>query len=244
MARCYVRLTSDFEEWLWTSALKPDISCERPLPALRIAAEVCLTLGVLVALFVGYELLWTNHATGEAQRAAASTLQRAWKPPAASKGAPADPKPRLGEPFAMLRIPRLGDAWQWAVYEGVRRDDLRKGPGHYPDTARPGQVGNAVIAGHRTTNGEPFAHLDRLRKGDQLVLETASRRVVYRVDATEIVPPTRVSVLLPVPNEPGVRPTKARLTLVTCHPRWGSTSRLITYATLVSSTERGLQGKV
>lgn len=226
--------------------MKRDISF-----ALRVAAEVCLTLGVLVALFVGYELLWTSHVTGEAQREAASSLQRAWIPPPpstpstpSSKGVPADPAPKLGEPFAMLRIPRLGDAWQWAVYEGVRRDDLRKGPGHYPDTARPGQVGNVVIAGHRTTNGEPFAHLDRLRNGDQLVLETASRRVVYRVDAAEIVPPTRISVLLPVPNKPGAKPTQAHLTLVTCHPRWGSTSRLITYTTLVSSTPRRLPGKV
>ncbi len=240
--------------------MKTDISAElavstpgSPAPerlsVLRIAAELCLTLGALVALFVCYELFWTNHVTGEAQREAASSLHEAWNPPAglasaAPATAPVDPKPKLGEPFAILRIPRLGNSWQWAVLEGVRRNDLRKGPGHYPETARPGQIGNVVIAGHRATNGEPFAQLDRLRPGDQIVVETASRRIVYRVDSAEIVRPTQIGVLQPVPNLPGVRPTQAHLTLVTCHPRWGSTSRLITYTTLVSSTPRRLPGKV
>jgi sortase A len=237
--------------------MKTDISAERttntprsgsPAPSvLGVVAELCLTFGVLVALFLGYELVWTNHLTGQAQREASDALHDAWKPspaPKASKAPPVDPPPSLGKPFAMLRIPRLGDDWQWAVIEGVERRDLQRGPGHYPDTARPGEVGNVVIAGHRATHGEPFAHLDRLRTGDEVVVETATRRIVYRVDSSEIVLPTKVGVLLPVPNEPGVAPTKARLTLVTCYPRWGSSKRMIFYTTLVSSTVRHVPGKV
>jgi sortase A len=212
--------------------------------ALSVIAEVCLTLGVLVALFVGYELVWTGHVTGQAQREATAALHDAWKTVPTPSHAPVDPTPALGEPFALLRIPRLGDAWQWAVIEGVRQADLRDGPGHYPDTVRPGEVGNVVIAGHRATHGQPFAHLGRLRSGDEVVVETATRRNVYRMDSREIVRPTQISVLLPVPNEPGVWPTKAHLTLVTCHPWWGASNRMIIYTTLVSSTVRELPGKV
>ena len=78
-------------------------------------------------------------------------------------GSSADPStpsstcPSNGEPFAILRIPRLGDNFQVPIVEGVSLADLAEGVGHYPDTALPGEVGNFSVAGHRATNGEPFA---------------------------------------------------------------------------------------
>ena len=70
-----------------------------------------------------------------------------------------------GEAFALLRIPRLGEDYRVPIVEGVSLEDLAAGVGHYPDTALPGEVGNFSVAGHRATNGEPFAYLDQLRNG-------------------------------------------------------------------------------
>ncbi len=112
------------------------------------------------------------------------------------------------------------------VVQGVSDEDLRRGPGHYPQTALPGQVGNAAIAGHRTTYGAPFYSLNELRVGDSISLtDTAGRTFVYRVsEPPRVVSPSDVSVLDPTPF--------AQLTLTTCNPRFSATSRLVVFARL------------
>jgi sortase A len=98
----------------------------------------------------------------------------------------------------------------------------------------PGDVGNFAVAGHRATHGEPFRNLDLLKPGDAVVIETDDRWFTYRVTDSEIVTPTDVEVILPVPNKPGAQPTQALITLTTCHPRWASTERMIVYGQLES----------
>ena len=107
--------------------------------------------------------------------------------------------------FAMMRIPRFGEDWYKPVFEGTSWGVLGKGVGHYPDSALPGQVGNFSIAGHRTTYGQPFHNLDSLQQGDVVVVETDDRYFVYRITFTEpqIVKPTQVDVIAPVPGQPG-----------------------------------------
>ena len=84
-----------------------------------------------------------------------------------------DPVARMqDDALARLEIPKIGQ--DVFVVPGVDIDDLKDGPGHYPDTPLPGQLGNAAIAGHRTTYGAPFAHLERLVAGDVIVVETAT----------------------------------------------------------------------
>jgi sortase A len=144
----------------------------------------------------------------------------------------------FGKGFAFLHIPRLGKNWTVPVVEGVDLPDLARGVGHYPDTARPGQIGNFAVAGHRATNGEPFATLDRMRAGDFVVAETRSRWFTYVVDRTEIVEPDSTWVLDPVPGKPGATPTQALLTLTTCNPRWASTQRLIVFGHLQESLSK------
>lgn len=144
--------------------------------------------------------------------------------------------PAAGRPVAELTIPRLSDSW--VVVQGVSLDDLALGPGHYPGTALPGQVGNFAVAGHRATHDQPFAFLDQVRVGDRLIVTTATRVYVYRVFHSMLVQPTQVNVLDPVPGEPGVVPTQRRITLTTCNPRWGHTTRLIVYGVLASTTVR------
>jgi sortase A len=123
-------------------------------------------------------------------------------------------------------IPRIGlNAF---VVEGVSEDNLRKGPGHYPNTALPGQAGNAAIAGHRTTYGAPFNSLNELKVGDKISLtDTAGRTFVYQVSKPpQVVSPSDVAVLNPTGFP--------QLTLTTCNPRFSATSRLVVVGRLTS----------
>ena len=112
---------------------------------------------------------------------------------------------RLGETVAKLTLPRLDTTL--FVVEGTDQKDLKKGPGHMPGTALPGVAGNCVIAGHRDTHFRP---LEKIRKGDEVELETKYGRFRYQVRSMEVVSPTNVSSLYPT--------TDAILHLITCYP--------------------------
>ena len=135
--------------------------------------------------------------------------------------------PDAGAAFALIRIPkidRLKDGWN--IVEGVTTQDLRTGAGHMPDTALPGQPGNAVISGHRTTWGQPFHELDALDPGDRIEVDTALGTHVYEVKEIRVVAPTDVWVAGPREG--------AWLTLTTCHPKFSARQRLVIGAELVS----------
>ena len=100
------------------------------------------------------------------------------------------------------------------MVEGVSLPDLKKGPGHYPETPLPGQEGNAAIAGHRTTYGAPFNRLDELEPGDEVTVTTVQGEFTYEVTETQIVSPTQVDVL----DDKGDN----RLTLSACHPKYSA----------------------
>lgn len=143
--------------------------------------------------------------------------------------------PAIHEPFARIRIPvieRLVDGW--TVVEGVRRDDLRNGAGHMPWTPLPGQPGNAVISGHRTTYGAPFHELDILRAGDRIEVETALGTHVYEVRASFVVRPSDVWVTEPLEG--------AWLTLTTCNPRFSARERLVVQAELIAGPNAPVVG--
>jgi sortase A len=211
--------------------------------------ELAITAGVLLLLFVVWELGVVGFTTNRAQAATVDTLERQFaqptptapstSSPTASPTTPTTvPVPPPGDAFEILRIPRLGAAWAKPVYQGVGLDVLAKGIGHYPDTQLPGQVGNAAFAGHRAGHGNPLIDIDTIRPGDAIVVETADTYVIYRADRSEIVPPTDVKVLAPVPDQPGVAPTEAWLTLTSCEPKYGSTNRFIVFAKLDRSVPR------
>lgn len=203
--------------------------------AARGLGELLITAGLVLLLFVAYQLVWTNVEAERAQGQVADQIREAWERPTGRTGAgegTATGKTDFGEGFAFLRIPRLGEEYSVPVVEGVGLDVLSRGVGHYPDTVRPGQVGNFAVAGHRATNGEPFAYLDRLRPGDAVVAETRDAWFTYVVDSTRIVRPSDTWVIDPVPGKPGAEPTERLLTLTTCNPRWSSTERLIVFAHL------------
>ena len=205
--------------------------------AVRGLGELCITAGLVVLLFVAYQLVWTNYEAHRAADRVSDEIRDSWaRPPGRTTGGTEARTPvDFGQGFAFLHIPRLGKHWSVPVVEGVDLPDLARGVGHYPDTARPGQVGNFAVAGHRATNGEPFATLDRVRPGDVVVAETRRRWFTYVVDRTEIVEPDSTWVVDPVPGKPGAAPTEPLLTLTTCNPRWASTQRLIVFGHLQES---------
>jgi sortase A len=143
----------------------------------------------------------------------------------ATTAATAPPEP--GDPVARLVVPAIGI--DQVIVSGVGLDELKKGPGHYPDTPLPGEIGNAAIAGHRSTFGAPFARVDELERGDEIdVTRPDGTRYVYRVVDWRIVEPTEVSVIANTPD--------AQLTLTSCWPKFSAAKRIVVRAVLDSSS--------
>ncbi|MCD9198613.1 class E sortase [Aeromicrobium wangtongii] len=204
---------------------------------LRGFAELLLTVGALLAALAFYLLVWTNLQTAAAQK---DLLQefRSQQQTDQTGQAGRQTRPGTGDGLNVLHIPRLGKDWKRVVVEGVDMKSLNTAPGHFPDTALPGQVGNYAVAGHRATHGEPFADLDRMVAGDKVYVEAANGWFTYQVTWSRIIAPNHTEILAPVAGKPGQAPTARTLTLITCHPRWGSTERLVVGAQLVE--ERSL----
>ena len=217
----------------------------------RGLGQTLVTAGLVVLLFVVYEVYVTDVFADRRQSAVADELRDAWDggdPTVATPGAPPAEIP-LGEGFAFLRIPRLGTDYVRAVVEGSGADQLQQGPGHYVGSAMPGELGNFAVAGHRVGTGSPFLDLDLLRPGDAVVVETVDQWFTYRVlgdpatgDHTadpsgipgmRIVLPSEVDVISPTPGSPAsTPPSGAYLTLTTCHPEYSARERLIVHAVL------------
>lgn len=196
-----------------------------------------MTLGVLVLLFVVWQVWWTDVESDRAQSATVSSLSREFASPPgdAAPGVPADVPANA---TAIVRIPRFGADYARPLVEGTTADDLAQGLGHYVGTAGPGAVGNFAIAGHRTTYGKPLAEIDTLRTGDRIVVETRAGWTVYAVTSHEIVRPWESDVIAAVPGDRAATPTKAVLTLTACHPRFSAKFRWITHADLVEKRTR------
>lgn len=223
---------------------------------LRGTGQTLITLGVVLLLFCVYELKVTNLVTARAQEQLADDLRAQWDapvaapaptptagpalagpPPTAAPTPPPVPPVELGSGIAVLRIPRLG-AWNDrppVVVEGVSTTDLKKGPGHIPGTALPGEVGNVVLSGHRTTYGAPFERFDELQPGDAVVVETRDSWFTYVVTGTRIVRPSATEVTYPVPGERRATPTERLLTMTTCHPRFSARQRMVVSAELTAT---------
>lgn len=204
------------------------------------AGELLVTAGLILLLFAAWQLWWTDVTANRVQDATVSTLEQDFRERPAKEPAPSAVPKELesGKAFAIVRIPRFGADYARPVLEGTTRDILKLGVGHYAGTALPGEVGNFAMAGHRTTYGRPFHTIDTLKVGDRVVLETRTEFSVYEVSESDIVLPTDVGVLEPVPNEPGKKPTQAVMTMTSCHPKYSATERFIVHGTLVKSVPR------
>lgn len=209
---------------------------------LGTTGELLITVGVVLVLFLVWQLWWTDVVADRDQDAVVRSLQEQWGTHGHTDGsapiAPRQAGPPPGIPvvpnatvFATLHI-RGFDRPVVPLAEGVGLQDVLNvlGAGHYPGTAMPGQVGNFAVAGHRTTYGKPFHDIDRLREGDPIVVETRDAFYVYRVTSSEIVLPDQVSVIAPVPADPGAAPTERIMTLTACHPLYSARERYVVHA--------------
>ena len=127
-----------------------------------------------------------------------------------------------GEPIGRIEIPAI-DA-DYVVVQGTEEADLKLGPGHYPDTALPGQGRTVAIAGHRTTYGAPFNQIDKIDVGDPIALEMPYGRFTYDVTATKIVDPSQTGIVRDVGRD--------RLVLTSCHPLYSAAQRYAVIADL------------
>jgi sortase A len=217
----------------------------------RRLGSLLLALGVLMLVWGVVVWMWGDPATGAytwwQQRKLAGEYEQTvdryrparTSPPASSPAASPTHAPRdlrrlarrfrleseRGDPIGRIRIQRLG--LSMLVVNGTDAGPLKRGPGRDLRTFMPGEGELVYIAGHRTTWGAPFAHIDSLRNGDRVVLEMPYGRFVYRVSSSVIVPAEDMRRLLSAGRE--------ELALQACHPRFSARERYIVYATPVSA---------
>ena len=199
-------------------------------------SQLVFTAGLVALLFVVYQVWITDWSSDQQQEQIADDLRDEWAQPAVPGVAPSD----FGEAFAFLHIPSFGPGWQpRAVVEGTDPEELAEGPGHYVNSAMPGEPGNFAMAGHRVGRGSPFLELDQLDPGEAVLVETADAWFTYRVTDSEIVHPSDMSVVAPVPGGAlDAAPQGAYLTMTTCNPKFSNRERLVVHAELESSTSK------
>lgn len=211
---------------------------------LRQLSTILILAGLLLLLDVGLTLVWQEPVSSlyaqYRQDALADDLEELSRPdlrPAeveALKRLPLDKdraaflaralkrRTDTGDAIGRIRIPEIDVSK--VVVEGTDGGSLRKGPGHYPETPLPGIRGTVAIAGHRTTYGAPFRDLDKLERGDLIVLEMPYGRFEYRVQEERIVDPSATWVTKRVGHD--------RLVLTACHPKYSAAQRIVTFARL------------
>jgi sortase A len=214
--------------------------------ALRLLSTVLIVAGVLCVVDAVLTVTWQEPASAlyakitqdrlngrletlerrpllvAAQRRALRRLTATQRVPVLARAFRRRLKP--GDPIGRIRIPRIGASY--VVVEGDDAASLRKGPGHFHDTPLPGLPGTVAIAGHRTTYLAPFRHIDELRHGDAIALDTPYARFTYRVQSTRIVlPDARRFVTRAVGYD--------RLALSACQPLYSASHRIIVFARLV-----------
>jgi sortase A len=218
-----------------------------------LAGELMIIVGALLGLYVVWQLFYTDIEANQIQDQTVQDLDWAYTPPITAGTTTSDEQltipdefklspdtaPDMEEPafattFATLYVPRWGEDYVKPISEGVDRHKIldRLGIGHYERTAMPGGLGNFAISAHRTTYGKPFNRIAELKKGDYLIVQTEDAWFVYKVTGHEIVRPTDVQVIAPVPDDPGAEPDNHYITLTSCHPMYSAAQRYVVHGVL------------
>lgn len=204
---------------------------------------------LFLASLLVYRLWISNYFSDKAAESAREELVASWSlnsgitipfSAPASTIAPEEVKPINAptdqEAFALLYIPRIGnDVWATPIFEGVKSKQLNSGIGHYPDSDLPGQDGNFSLFGHRSSYGQPFSHIERLRVGDEVIVETKEFFFVYTLKYDKIVKPSAMWVTEPTQLselELAADDPYRVITLITCEPRWSIAKRWVWWGVL------------
>lgn len=227
----------------------------RRISIVGIFGELLVTAGMLVLLFLGWQLWWNGPVASGQQSDAAAKQSREWLQQATESPAPTpvptptlDPvsqQPDYGEPpvmgapaavqsFAVMYVPRFGADWSRVIRESTDVEKVLNsytaGVGHYTETQMPGAIGNFAVAGHDTGWGNTFIDVSKLRIGDAIYIQTRDAWYTYRFRNFEYVQPNAVSVLLPVPRASGAQAANRIMTITTCNPPYHAAERLIAYS--------------
>ena len=214
---------------------------------IRAFGELCITAGLILILFVVWQLWWTDIAANKDNEVLADQLITEWRDNPANE-LPDDPDtPYVAEPvdensgFGIMYVPRFGEDYYRTVAEGVSLEPVlnRMGVGRYPSSAMPGEVGNFAIAGHRVTYGKPLNQIHQLRPGDEIVVQTSDGFYTYTFRNFEIVLPDATEVLAAVPTLPEYKGKDRIMTLTACNPMFSARERYIAYAELTDWTPAG-----
>ncbi len=191
--------------------------------ALLVTGLALVLAGLMTLAGVFAYIHYTNRRAASAQQ----ELFRAWEERPLSPG---EDEVAVGDGIARLIVPRIGlDAIVVELWGLDDSENLKRGPGHIPETAYPGEEGNCVISGHRTTYGAPFRHIEQLEPGDEIILETAGHRFIYLVYGQKIVSPSDLSVL----EQEG----EPKVTLTACHPWYSAAQRIVVMGELATSED-------
>jgi sortase A len=239
-----------------------DSAPERParhrLSFFGVAGEVLVTAGVLVLLFIAWQNVFNSWVLNGQQNGAAAQLGKQWlessAPPAgatpkpstgadggasvaANADVPVESEPGNAQTIAVMYVPRFGTDWKRTIRQGTGLDVLNSsqaGIGHYASTAMPGGVGNFAVAAHDTGYGSSFLHMQNLRVGDKIYVQTKDGFYTYAFRNYQYVQPTEVAVLDPVPRQQGAQASDRIITMTTCNPPYHTVERLISYGVLES----------
>ncbi len=188
---------------------------------LRFVASVMMVSGTLLIADAAATLLWQEPVSAYVAERQQDSLKRLLvDPPEPVERRVRRREPLPGDAIGKLDIPAIGVSEY--VVEGTDTGNLRKGPGHYPETPLPGEPGTVAVAGHRTTYGAPFRDLDDVKPGNEIIFDTPFGRFIYRVEETKIVDDQDLSVLKSVGYK--------RLMLSACHPLYSAAQRIIVFA--------------
>ena len=192
---------------------------------LRWFGVLCLMGAAYFAGYVAWLLWGTGIQTQQAQNGFQPIVGQWIAAPEPLPAIGAAPRILPGDAYAVILIPKIG--LDMVVVQGTDYEDLKKGPGHYPDTADPWDAtGRVGIAGHRTTYLHPFFHLDQVQPGDTISLITRYGQFDYVVSANFVLPEETAGKVLEQTPDP-------TLVLTTCNPKYASSQRLIVTAKLV-----------
>jgi sortase A len=222
---------------------------------IRIVSTVLIIAGGLLLLDAGLTVIWQEPVSAIYGRinqgklgGQLEKLEAAPLPPVEQRALKAlpDPSRRLaflarslrrkakdGAAVGRIRIPRIGASY--VIVNGTNSGDLRKGPGIYEQTPFPGAGGTTGIAGHRTTYGAPFRHVDQLKNGNRIIVTMPYGQFTYTVERLQIVKPTALWVVNRVSYD--------RLVLSACHPLYSAAKRIIVFARLTDAQARGAARK-
>ncbi|MDD7928281.1 class E sortase [Microbacterium thalli] len=218
-----------------------------------VLGELLLTAGVVMLLFVSWQMWFGDMIISSQKQAEASALAQQWADaaqsappsetpePAETSEAPAEPAPPVvpvldepghGAEFGIMYIPRFGPDWQFKIASGTAKKSILDAGyiGHYEGSAMPGAEGNMAVAAHRWTSGAPFDPVDRLVIGDAVVIQTQDGWYTYRFRNVEYVQDTAIEVLNPVPQQVDLAANGRYLTLTSCAPKLNMLERIISYA--------------